>query len=167
MAWLPDRFAHPTYVEIGSDLHLRPISPLDTDLDMVAVMGSRDRLWSMFGEIWGWPPADMTHEQDREDLQHHADEMERHESFNYALFDPDETALMGCVYIDPTDKPGADADVAWWVVDELAGTAVESRLDTFVPAWVEASWPFVSPRFVGRDLTYAQWAALPRVGGTP
>jgi len=56
--------------------------------------------------------ADMTPEQDRTDLQHHADEIERHESFNYALFNRDETELIGCVYIDPTDKAGADADIS-------------------------------------------------------
>ena len=92
-------------------------------------MGSRERLWNIYGEAWGWPPATMTHEQDREDLQHHADEMETHESFNYALFDADETALLGCVYIDPTDKPGADADISWWVVDECVGTDLEAALD--------------------------------------
>ena len=38
--------------------HLRPIRADDVDLDMVAVMGSRERLWSIYGEAWGWPPAD-------------------------------------------------------------------------------------------------------------
>ena len=64
-------------------------------------MGSRQRLWSRYGAAWGWPPATLTREQDQEDLQHHEDEIEAHESFNYALFDRDETELIGCVYIDP------------------------------------------------------------------
>ena len=45
----------------------------------------------------------MTVEQDREDLARHEDEMVDHESFNYALFDPGETELLGCVYIDPPE----------------------------------------------------------------
>ena len=161
-AWLPPDFVHPTRVEVPFGHHLRPIRADDTDLDMVAVMGSRERLWSIYGEAWGWPPARMTHEQDREDLQHHADEMETHESFNYALLDNDETALLGCVYIDPTDKPGADADISWWVVDECVGTDLEVALDELVPRWIAEVWPFEAPRYVGRDLSWAEWIALPR-----
>ena len=91
--WLPADFVHPTRVPLPFGHHLRPIRPEDVDLDMVAVMGSRTRLWSIYGKAWGWPPAAMTREQDREDLAHHAAEMETHASFNYALFDADETAL--------------------------------------------------------------------------
>jgi RimJ/RimL family protein N-acetyltransferase len=162
--WLPDDFVHPKRVDLPTGHHLRPIRADDTDIDMVAVMGSRDRLWSIYGEAWGWPPATMTHEQDREDLQRHADEMERNESFNFALFDDDETALLGCVYIDPTDKPGADADISWWVVDDLVGSEVEAALDELVPRWIASDWPLERPRYVGRDLSWAEWIALPRDG---
>jgi RimJ/RimL family protein N-acetyltransferase len=160
--WLPEDFTHPTRVELPTGHHLRPIRASDVDLDMPAVMGSRERLWSIYGEAWGWPPATMTHEQDREDLAHHEAEIEAHESFNYALFDRDETALLGCVYIDPTDKPGADADISWWVVDELVGSDVELALDELVPRWIAAEWPLERPRYVGRDLTWDEWIALPR-----
>jgi hypothetical protein len=161
-AWLPADFAHPTRVELPTGHHLRPIRADDVDLDMVAVMGSQDRLWSIYGQAWGWPPATMTHEQDREDLAHHEAEIESHESFNYALFDADETALLGCVYIDPTDKAGADADISWWVVDELVGSPVEKALDELVPRWVAQDWPLQWPRYVGRDLSWDEWMALPR-----
>jgi RimJ/RimL family protein N-acetyltransferase len=160
--WLPTDWEHPLRADVGAAHHLRPISADDTELDMPAVMGSRDRLWSIYGEAWGWPPADMTAEQDREDLQHHADEIEAHESFNYALFDEAETELIGCVYIDPTDKAGADADISWWVRDEYVGSQLESDLDAFVPAWIAAHWPLERPRYVGRDLTWAEWLAIPR-----
>lgn len=43
----------------------------------------------------------------------HVEEMARNESFNYAIFDGDETALKGCLYIDPPGRGGADADVSW------------------------------------------------------
>ena len=132
---------------------------------MVAVMGSRERQWSIYGEAWGWPPADMTHEADRADLARHAAEMETHESFNYALLDTDETALLGCVYIDPPEKPGADAEISWWVVDECAGTELEAALDELVPRWIAADWPLERPRYFGRDLTWAEWLALPDLPG--
>jgi len=127
--WLPEGWDHPTRVELPTGHHLRPIRADDTELDMVAVMSSQERLFSIYGKAWGWPPATMTAEQDREDLQHHADEMDRHESFNYALFDVDETVLLGCVYIDPPAKVGdADAEISWWVVDSCVGTDVEAAL---------------------------------------
>src|SRR4028119_1554921 len=77
----------------------RPSRATGVDLDMPAVMGSQQRLRSIYGKAWAWPPPDMTHEQDREDLARHEAEIEAHESFNYALFDDQETALLGCVYI--------------------------------------------------------------------
>jgi hypothetical protein len=159
--WLPEDFEHPLRVELPTGHHLRPISPADTDLDMVAVMGSRQRLFSVYGAAWGWPPATMTADQDREDLQHHADEIAAHESFNYALLDADETVLLGCVYIDPAEKVGgADAEISWWVVDSCVGTPVEAALDELVPRWIAEEWPLEHPRYVGRDLSWDDWLAL-------
>ncbi len=161
MSWLPDDFEHPIVVPLLTGHHLRPIRADDVDLDMPAVMGSQERLWSIYGEAWGWPPATMTAEQDREDLARHEDEIERHESFNYALFDADETELIGCVYIDPPEKAGADAEISWWVRDEYLGSHVEAALDELVPRWIADDWPLQQPRYVGRDLTWAEWLALP------
>src|ERR1700722_18481916 len=68
MSWLPADFVHPVRVPVPGGYHLRPIRAADTDLDYPAVMGSRDRLWSVFGDAWRWPAATMTYEQDRDDL---------------------------------------------------------------------------------------------------
>ena len=87
-------------------------------------MGSRERLWALYGDLWGWPPATMTYEEDRADLARHAAEMPVNESFNYAVFDAGETELLGCIYIDPPGEgspAGSDAFVSWWVVDDAVG----------------------------------------------
>jgi len=160
-SWLPAAWEHPVRVDLSTGHHLRPIKATDVDLDMQAVMGSRERLWAIYGEAWGWPPAAMTAEQDREDLAHHEAEIERHESFNYALFDTGETELLGCVYVDPPQKAGADADISWWVVDWLVGGPIEAALDELVPQWIQKDWPFSRPRYVGRDLSWAAWSAMP------
>jgi RimJ/RimL family protein N-acetyltransferase len=160
-SWLPINFVHPVRVDLETGHHLRPIRASDVDLDMLAVMGSQPRLWSIYGEAWGWPPPTMTHEQDREDLARHEHEIEEHASFNYALFDARESALLGCVYIDPPEKPGADAEISWWVVDDMVGTDVERALDARVPAWIAQDWPLSQPRYVGRDLAWHDWMALP------
>lgn len=163
--WLPEGFEAPRSVEVvGTGFHFRQIGPDDTELDMVAVMSSQERLWSIYGEVWGWPPATMTAEQDRADLQRHADEMQRNESFNYALFDSKETVLAGCLYIDPPERVGADADLSWWVIDQLVGTTLDEAVGRFIPTWIESGWPFTRPRYVGIDLSWEQWLLLPEIG---
>ncbi|MGP0026634.1 MAG: GNAT family N-acetyltransferase, partial [Streptosporangiaceae bacterium] len=62
MGWLPQGFEHPVRVAVPGGYHLRPINADDVDLDYPAVMGSRRRLWAMFGAPWGWPTATMTYE---------------------------------------------------------------------------------------------------------
>ncbi|MDQ1575777.1 MAG: hypothetical protein QOH55_927 [Microbacteriaceae bacterium] len=119
----------------------------DVDIDLPAVMGSRERLWSIYGSSWGWPPGDMTRQLDYENLAHHELEIENHESFNYALLNADESALFGCIYIDPSADVAVDAEVSWWVVYELVGTEIEAELDDFVPRWLRGSWPLEAVTF--------------------
>ena len=149
MAWLPDDFQHPTRLDLPTGHHLRPIRAADTEIDFPAVMGSRDRLWAIYGEAWGWPPATMTIEADREDLARHEREIEAHESFNYAVLDEDEAQLLGCVYIDPPeDEPeGVGAVVSWWVVDDAVGTPLQAALDDAIPRWLAEVWPLDGVRF--------------------
>jgi hypothetical protein len=163
MSWLPRAFVHPIRADLGTGHHLRPIRATDVDLDYPAVMDSRDRLWSIYGRAWGWPPATMTYEQDRDDLARHEAEIASHQSFNYALFDAEESRLLGCVYLDPPERAGADVEISWWVVDRLVGTEVERALELFVPQWVAECWPFQRPRFVGRDLSWDEWLNLPEL----
>ncbi len=145
MSWLPADFTHPTRAELTPLHHIRPIRADDVDIDYPAVMNSRRRLWELYGTAWGWPPATMTVEQDRADLARHEAEIDAQESFNYAVLDADETALMGCIYIDPPVRPRTDAEISWWVVDEHAGGDLEARLDEFVPGWITDEWPFQHP----------------------
>jgi hypothetical protein len=163
MAWLPADFSYPALVPVCDGHHLRPITAADADLDYPAVMGSQPRLWSIFGPAWGWPPASMTYQQDREDLARHEAEIASRRSFNYALFDDQETALLGCVYIDPAEKQGADAEICWWVADGQVGTGLQRALDALVPRWIAAAWPFTQPRYIGRELSWADWLALPDI----
>lgn len=159
--WLPTTFVPPDRLELSSGHHLRPIRPSDIDLDYPAVMGSQPRLFEIFGPAWGWPPASLTREQDLAELVRHADEMITLESFNYAMFDRGETALLGCVYIDPPEKVGSDGDISWWVIDAEVGGELEAALRDEVPRWIVGDWPFDVPRFVGEDPSWAEFLALP------
>jgi hypothetical protein len=145
VAFLPETFVAPQRAELSSGHHLRQIGADDVAIDYPAVMGSRERLWGLYGDLWGWPPATMTYEEDRADLARHAAEMTVNESFNYAVFDAGETELLGCIYIDPPgdgSPAGSDAFVAWWVVDDAVGSALEAALAEFVPGWLADTWGF-------------------------
>jgi hypothetical protein len=145
VSWLPEGFVAPLRVELTSGHHLRQIRADDVDIDYPAVMGSRERLWALYGDLWGWPPATMTYEEDRADLARHEAEMAVNESFNYAVFDTAETELLGCIYIDPPgdeSPPGSDAFVAWWVVDTAVGSALDAALAQFAPEWLAQAWGF-------------------------
>jgi hypothetical protein len=145
VGWLPDGFQTPQRLDLPTGHHLRPIRAGDVDIDYPAVMGSRETLWARYGEVWGWPPATMTPEQDRDDLAHHEAEIAAQETFNYAVLNADESELLGCVYIDPPepDAPeGSDALVSWWVVDAAAGSNLERALADAVPRWLADTWRF-------------------------
>jgi hypothetical protein len=150
MPWLASDFQHPERLDLPTGHHLRPIRAGDVEIDYPAVMGSRERLWAKYGELWGWPPAHMTYEADREDLARHEREIAAHETFNYAVLDRDETELLGCVYVDPPDErtpEGTDALVSWWVVDREAGGDLERALDEIVPRWLAERWGFRSVHY--------------------
>jgi hypothetical protein len=150
MSWLPADFVHPQRLDLPTGHHLRPIRASDVNIEYPAVMGSRDRLWDKYGEAWGWPPAHMTHDQDREDLARHEREIAAQETFNYAVLDAAEERLFGCVYIDPPEDaspPGTDAVASWWVVDSEAGGDLERTLGEFIPEWLAGTWGFRAVHF--------------------
>lgn len=150
MQWLADDFSHPERLDLVTGHHLRPIRESDVDIDYPAVMGSRQRLWAKYHEMWRWPPADMTYEADRKDLARHENEIAVHISFNYAVLNNDETELLGCVYIDPPDEhtpEGSDALVSWWVVDREVDGELERALAEVVPRWLVECWGFRAVHF--------------------
>ena len=145
MSWIDRGFEYPARLDLPSGHHLRPIRAADAEIDQPAVMETQARLWKQYGEAWGWPPKSMSVEVDREDLAHHAEEMEAREGFNYAILDAAETRLFGCVYIYPSEAD-ADADVSWWLVDAALGTELERSLIAALPAWLAGTWGFDSIR---------------------
>jgi hypothetical protein len=160
MPFLPEDFTIPTRLETERFI-LRPISVDDVEKDMDAVMSSRETLWGMFGEHWGWPAEDLDAAEDRRHLEWHENEFRTRSSFDYAVMHPDESALLGCVYIDPPLKQGYDAEVYLWVRDSEQNTSLEERLMLTVRGWVQREWPFARVVYPGRDLPWEEWDTLP------
>jgi hypothetical protein len=51
-------------------------------------------------------------------------------------------------------------------VDEVGGD-LDTNLSAFVPDWLASAWTFVAPRFIGRDLSWPEWLALPAIAEQP
>jgi GNAT acetyltransferase-like protein len=160
VAFLPPDFDPPLLLETER-FRIRPITVNDVIRDYDAVMTSREHLWELFGEAWGWPPADLTLEQDLVDLGWHQKEFERRSSFDYAVMSLDESRLLGCVYVDPPSKRGYDAEVAWWVRESERPGGLEQELGGTVRSWIAAHWPFAHVAYPGRDMSWHDYEALP------
>ncbi|WP_405145599.1 GNAT family N-acetyltransferase [Sphaerisporangium sp. NBC_01403] len=159
MPFLPRPHEIPPGVEHAL-FRIRPITVHDVVKDYDAVMANVDRLRRSF-PLWGWPQDGMTIQDDLIDLAWHQKEALLRRSFNYAVMTPDESRLLGCVYVDPPEKAGADADVSFWVRADQDESGLESEVERVVREWIAEAWPYESVRWPGRDLSWDEWDALP------
>lgn len=160
MPFLPRTHEIPAGGEHES-FRIRPITVHDAVRDFDAVMSSASRLRERFPHSGGWPLDDMTLEDNLIDLAWHQKEALLRRSFNYAVMSPDGSRMLGCVYVEPPEKRGADADVSFWVRTDEEDTGLEEELERVVRAWMREAWPYTSVRWPGRDISWEEWALLP------
>jgi hypothetical protein len=158
--FVPFEFEVPELLE-HDRFRLRPLTVHDLVKDYDAVMTSREHVWEQFGQAWSWPPADLTLEQDLIDLGWHQKEFQRRSSFDFAVMSLDETRLLGCVYVDPAEKAGYDAEVWLWVRASELASGLDALLYATVRRWVEERWPFRRVAYPGRELPLDRYDALP------
>ena len=115
--------------------------------DFDAVITSTARIRRQFGSTW---PAGLTLEQNLVDLGWHQKLFQLRQAFAYTVLDPAGERCLGCVYVDPTDEPGAEAEVRLWVRDDPDADALDAHLEASVRAWLERDWPFGRVAFPGR-----------------
>ena len=139
---------------------LRPLTIHDAVRDYDAVMSSAERLRQRF-PYGGWPDPEMTLEQDLIDLAWHQKEAQLRRSFAYAVVRQDEGRILGCVYVDPPEKRGADAEVSLWVRRDEEEGDLEPELELAVREWLEHEWPFRTVRWPGREISWEDWDNLP------
>jgi hypothetical protein len=156
--FVPIDFTVPEKLETP-EFRIRTLTVNDVVKDYDAVMTSVEHLKTVWpGSKW---PEGLTFEQDLIDLGWHQKEFQIRRSFAYTVVTPSESQVIGCVYINPTQRSGFDAEVFLWArQSELAG-GLEAQLYTKVQEWLLAEWPFKKVAFPGRGIDWPAWRGIP------
>ena len=158
MPFVPATFDVPATLETA-EFRLRMLTVNDVVKDYDAVMSSHDHCKTVWpGSKW---PTGLTLEQNLIDLGWHQKEFQTRRSFAYTVVRPDESQVVGCVYLLPTRKQDYDAEVYLWARQSELVNGLELRLYEAVKSWVKSSWPFAAPAFPGRDIGWEAWRAIP------
>jgi len=153
--FVPDDFEVPSGFETG-EFRVRPITVADAEKDYEAVMESMDIIHRSFLDV-GWPTESFTLDENRRDLAAKELKSERRHSFTYTVVSPDESQVLGCVYVNK-GIGGPDAAVFMWVRRSVQNAGMDSLLEKAVRDWIEKDWPFEGVVYPGRT------GALPGVG---
>jgi hypothetical protein len=95
------------------------------------------------------PPFVPTIELNLVDLGWHQKEFELRRSFAYTVVAPDESEVLGCVYLDPSETH--DAQIKLWVRQSAWDNGLDPVLEATVREWVAMRWPFQRVTFGERD----------------
>jgi len=139
MQFVPDDFAPPTRL-LSERFVLKPLGPEHNEGDHKAWSSSIEHIRATPGyEGRSWP-REMTLEENRCDLERHADDFAGRTGFTYTVLDPTSSEVIGCVYIYPDEEGGCDAAVHSWVRASCA--ELDIALRETVSRWLLEAWPF-------------------------
>ena len=157
-SFVPSDFIVPAGLE-SDRFRLRMLTVHDVVKDFEAVMSSIPHLQTIWRTKW---PEGLTLEQNLIDLGWHQKEFQRRRSFTYTVLEPDESRVLGCVYIYPSSKPGFDAEVYLWARQNQLSAGLEADLEDQVVSWLEAEWPFRNIALPGRKISWDDWDGIER-----
>jgi hypothetical protein len=83
------------------------------------------------------------------DLGWHQKEFDLRRSFAYTVVTRDESRVLGCVYLNPSETH--DARVRLWVRRSAFEDGLDPVLEGAVREWVATCWPFERVTFQERD----------------
>mgnify|MGYP003677685035 CR=1 FL=1 len=158
-AFIPADFAVPTAFET-EHFRLRTLTVNDVVKDYDAVMSSLEHLQGVFGPDSDWPTTELTLEQDLIDLGWHQKEFQMRSSFAFTVVPLDESRILGCLYIFPTDKGNFDAEITMWIRADLLAAGYDEILFATVRDWIAQTWPFQNPAYPGRTIDWQAWSKL-------
>ncbi len=145
--FVPIDFDVPLRLETA-EFVLEPLGPQHNEQDYDAWTSSMDHIRVTPGWVGNsWPKA-MTLDENRGDLQAHADDFAGRKGFTYTVLDSASREVIGCVYIYPARDGDADARVRSWV--RASRAELDAPLWRAVSDWVSADWPFGSVEYAPR-----------------
>jgi hypothetical protein len=127
---------------------LEPLGPEHNESDYEAWTSSMDHISATPGYADSSWPREMTLEQNRGDLQRHADDFRNRRGFTYTVLDPASRDVIGCVYIYPAREGDHDASTHSWVRESHAH--LDEPLWRAVSEWLDADWPFAAVAYAPR-----------------
>jgi hypothetical protein len=145
--FVPADFVVPLRLE-APQFRLEPLGPEHNDADYGAWSSSLEHIHATPGwEESSWP-REMTLEENRADLQRHADDFENRSGFTYTVLEPGGD-VVGCVYIYPPPAGRHDVRVSSWV--RASRAELDGPLWQAVSDWLAAEWPFEKVDFAVRE----------------
>lgn len=145
--FVPENFVVPPSLET-KDFRLRMLSVDDVEKDYEAVMETQERFHSMGSS---WPREGFTIEENLADLDQHQQEFLNRKAFAYTVVSLEESRVLGCVYINPTESDDVDARVHMWVRESEYDKGLDAVLFKTVKDWIDSSWPFAAVIYPGRE----------------
>jgi RimJ/RimL family protein N-acetyltransferase len=145
--FVPADFDVPPGLE-AAEFVLEPLGPEHNEQDYDAWTSSMEHIRVTPGFPDGSWPREMTPEQNRADLQRHADDFRNRRGFTYTVLDPASREVIGCVYIYPWRDDEYDASVLSWV--RASRAELDVSLWRAVTAWLESDWPFDRVEYASR-----------------
>jgi RimJ/RimL family protein N-acetyltransferase len=136
--FVPPDFVVPLRLETPQ-FRLEQLDPRHNAADYAAWSSSMEHIHATPGwEKSRWP-REMSLEENRADLQRHADDFENRTGFTYTVLEPGGD-VVGCVYIYPPPDGPHDATVESWV--RATRAELDGPLWQAVSDWIAAEWPF-------------------------
>jgi RimJ/RimL family protein N-acetyltransferase len=126
---VPERLEHERFT-------LRMLSVTDVAKDFAAI--NQRVLPDGTSDPWD----DTTFLANLADLGWHETEFRMCRSFAYTLVRPDESEVIGCVYLYPPADDEHDVDVRMWVTRAAWDEGLDPEVERAVREWVERDWPF-------------------------
>ena len=130
---VPDDFEGPDVLE-QARFRLRKLTVDDVVKDFDAICDRVDHRGNPR------PPFVETVAENLVDLGWHQREFELRRSFAYTIVAPDESRVLGCAYIDPSDTH--DARVWMWVRRDAYEDGLDPVVEAVLREWLERKWPF-------------------------
>jgi RimJ/RimL family protein N-acetyltransferase len=145
--FVPADFEAPLRLETD-DFVLEPLGPEHNERDYDAWTSSMEHIHGTPGwEESRWP-REMTPDENRADLERHANDFRNRTGFTYTVLDPESRDVIGCVYIYPLRDGEQETRALSWV--RASHAELDVPLWRAVSDWLASDWPFASVEYAPR-----------------